>query len=423
MQTFSVFTGMRDIVVRLDDANFLYCVENNRHAPPGDEQALIARAIDHPHGDGLDKAPADCRAVIVVDDATRPTPAARIIPHILERLEKRTHNITFVTAPGTHRPLSDRELEEKIGRENLARYPVVNLDYREAEKYRYIGDTELGTPLHIHATVLDADYKVAIGNIAPHAMVGWGGGAKILQPGVSGEATTADTHLRGMRYPLLEVFGNIDCRMRQEVDAIGDRIGLDFIANTVVDAERNILGLFCGHYRDAHRAGVAFAQEALCPAIPAKADIVVASAYPCNIDYWQGCKPLGFSLFGVKRGGTVIFLFDPPEGLIGNSPSHRDALFTYLRADAETIFRDLDAGLVKDQVGVALPLCHFQALDYANVVCVSNGLSHDECELLNFTLAPNIEAALIEAFVRQGRDAKVGIIPAAGETLVRVASV
>ena len=420
MKSFTINTGMRDVVVELDDANFLYCVDNNRHSLPADETVLIADALDQPYGSGLHSAPIDCRAVIIVDDATRPTPAARIITPILERLEKRTRDITFVTAPGTHRPLTDHELEDKIGRENLHRYPVVNLDYRQVEKYRYIGDTELGTPLHIHTAVLNADYKVAIGNIAPHAMVGWGGGAKILQPGVSGEVTTADTHLRGMRYPLLEVFGNIDCRMRREVDAIGDRIGLNFIANTVVDADRNILALFCGHYRDAHRAGVEFAKKALCPAIPAQADIVIASAHPCNIDYWQGCKPLCFSLFGVKKGGTVIFLLDPPEGLIGNSPSHRDVLFAYLRTDAETIFRDLDAGLIKDQVGVALPLCHFQILAHANVICVSNGLTLEECKLLTFTPAADVHVALSEAFRRQGRDAKVGIIPAAGETLVRV---
>lgn len=422
MQTFSVFTGMRWHEVSIPDENFLYCAESGHDRPGDDEERIIAQGFDalHDHP-GLERLPKDAGTVVMVDDATRPTPAARILPELVKRVETRTKNITFVTAPGTHRPLTDDELEAKIGRELLDKYPVVNVNYLEREKYRYIGDTELGTPLHIHQAVLDADYRIAVGNIAPHNVVGWSGGAKMLQPGVSGEITTADTHIRGMRYPLLEVFGNIDCRMRKEIDAIGERVGLDFIANTVLDAEQRILGLFCGQYLAAHRAGVAFAREALCPPIPEPADIVVVSAFPCFVDYWQGFKPLGFSMFGVKKGGTIIFLFDPPEGLIGNSPSHRDALHKYLKSDMATVYRDLEAGTIKDIVGVSNPLCHFQVLDHANVITVTNNLTDEECALLSFTKADDVASALELAFDRQGRRARVGVIPAGGETLVRIA--
>ena len=192
--------------------------------------------------------------------------------------------------------------------------------------------------------------------------------------------------------------------------------------NTVLDSDKNILGLFCGHYLEAHRAGVAFAQKALRPEIPALADIVIVSAYPCNMDYWQGFKPLGFSMFGVKRGGTIIYILDPREGFCNNSPAHRDMLIRYLPADAETVYRDVEEGRVTDKVGVTNPLCHFQVLDYTeNVICLTNGLTDEECRLLSFQKADTIETALKIAFDTQGQDAKVGIIPFGGETLVRVA--
>lgn len=423
MKTFSVFTGMRNIEISLRDENYLYYAQHEDHTPSVSQEELINYALDHPiESKTLDQIPINSKVVIIVDDTTRPTPCKRIIPHVLKRVESRTKNITFVTAPGTHRPLNEKELDEKIGNEFIAKYGVVNINYKKNEDYEYIGDTEMGTPLYVHKAVLNADYKIAIGNIAPHNVVGWSGGAKILQPGVCGEITTSHTHLAGSYFPVLDVFGNENCRMRKEIDDIGGRIGLDFIINTVLDNNKLILGLFCGHYIKAHRAGVSFAKKALCPVIPELADIVIVSAYPSNIDYWQGFKPLGFSMFGVKKGGTIIYLFDPREGLCNNSPAHKAMLLKYLKTNEETIRNDLKENKITDIVGITNPIYHFQVLDYTkNVICVTNGLTDEECKLLSFTRADIIEQALELAFQTQGSSAKVGIIPFGGETLVRLA--
>lgn len=422
MKSFEVFTGMRNIQINLEDKNYLFFAEHEEYVPPLSQDDLIEQALDNPIGDAsLDSIPEGAKVLIVIDDATRPTPTKLILSHLMKRLEARTTDLAFITAPGTHRPLTDAELEMKLGTEYLNKYPVFNINYRTEEDYEYIGDSDMGTPLHIHKAVLAADYKIAVGNIAPHNVVGWGGGAKILMPGVSGELTTSTTHLIGSHFPLQNIFGNIDCEMRKEVDSIGKRIGLDFILNTVLDAEGGILKLFCGHFLDAHRAGVEFAKQTLCPAIPDLADIVIVSAYPCNMDYWQGFKPFGFSMCGVKEGGTIIYILDPREGFCNNSPVHKEMLVKYLKSDADTVYKDVEDGKVTDKVGVTNPLCHFQVLNYVkNVICLTNGLTEEECDLLSFAKAETIEDALKMAFEAQGPDAKVGIIPLGGETLVRV---
>ena len=423
MSTIELYTGKRTLSLDVSEENLLWSTQETAHPAIPDEAALIARALDAPIGARpLSEVPLGAKVVILVDDCTRPTPAGRLLPHIVARLEPRTRDITFMTAPGTHRPLTDAELDIKIGAELRKRYPVVNVDYREADAYRYIGDTDMGTPLHIHKAYLDADFHIAVGNIAPHNVVGWSGGAKIIQPGISGELTTSTTHIAGSHFPVMEIYGNIDCRMRREIDDIGRRVGLDFIVNTVLDADRHILGLFCGHYLQAHRAGVEFAMRALCPEIPALADIVVVSAYPCNMDYWQGFKPLGFSAKGVKKGGTIVYILDAMEGLCGNSPAHKPMLYKYLGADEATIRRDIAAGQVEDLVGVCNPLCHFQVLDHVqNVICVSDSLTAEDCDLLRFERADSLSAAMDRAFETQGRGAKVGVICCGGETLVRLA--
>jgi len=424
MKELDIFTGVRNIKVAIPEENFLYYAKHKDYTPSISQEKLICDALDNPIGTKpLDEEiPKDSKVIIIVDDVTRPTPCKRIIPHILDRVEKRTKNITFVTAPGTHRPLTDEELDIKIGREFIRKYGVENIDYKREEDFEYIGDTPTGTPLYFHKAVLKADYKIAIGNIAPHNMVGWGGGAKILQPGVSGEITTSGTHLVGVNYPMLEIVGNENCEMRKEVEEIGGHIGLDFIVNTVLNADKLILGLFCGHYIKAHRAGVNFAKEILCPIIPELADIVIVSAYPSNIDYWQALKPLAFSMFGVKKGGSIIFLFDALEGLCNNSPAHKAMLEKYLKTNKEIIMRDLKENKIEDKVGAINPLYHFQILEHTrNIICVTNGLTDEECDLLSFTKAENIQQALDMAFKTQGTDAKVGIIPVGAETLVRLA--
>ena len=422
MFSYSFYTGSRDFRFAVPDENFLYCAEHPHYQSERTEEEIICDALDHPIGNGgFADVPEDAKVIIIVDDVTRPTPTGRIIPFVMERLLKKTSNISFATAPGTHRPLTDEELELKIGREYMDQYPVYNIDYKEHEKYRYLTTNAHGTKISLHECVTEADFIICIGNIGPHNMVGWSGGAKMLQPGVSSEETTTQTHLYYFTHgqTMMDVIGNVDCEARQEIDEIGTLAGLNLIINTVLDTDMNIIGVFCGHHIKAHRAGVEFAEQYLCPRIPQKADIVIVSAYPNNVDYWQGMKPLVFSFLGLKKGGTAIYVFDPPEGLCNNSPAHRETLLHYLDKDKETVMKDLEEGKITDKVGIVNPLGHYQMREYANTICITNNLTEEECRLLGWTKIDAFEDALEEAFRRQGRDAKIGIIPMSGETVVR----
>ena len=419
---FHIFTGARYQDFEIPEKNFLYFAEHNEPEITLSEEEIIENAIANPiGGSSLEDIPENAKVVIIIDDVTRPTPAKKIVPYLVREIVKKTENITFVTAPGTHRPMTDEELDRKLGKEWIEKYRLVNVDATREDDYEYIGDTEYSkVPLYIHKEVLSADYVIAVGNIGPHNVVGWSGGAKIIQPGVSGRLTTERTHYVGSYDRVEDVFGNVNCRTRQEIDAIGERVGLNYIANTILDDKGNIVALFCGHFLKAHRAGVEVAQKVMRPEIPAPADIVIVSGYPSRIDYWQGFKPIGFSLLGVKKGGVVIYLFDPEEGLCGNSPFHKPMLEKYLGTDEKTVRDDVEAGKVTDIVGVTNPICHFQILEKVRVLCVTNSLTQEECDLLRFEKFDRVEDAIQEALRDQGENATIGVIPYGGETLVRV---
>jgi nickel-dependent lactate racemase len=52
---------------------------------------------------------------------------------------------------------------------------------------------------------------------------------------------------------------------------------------------------------------------------------------------------------------------------------------------------------------------------------VTNHLAQEDTDVLEFDSAPTVQEALERAYEMLGRDARVGIIPFGGETLVRVA--
>ena len=203
------------------------------------------------------------------------------------------------------------------------------------------------------------------------------------------------------------------------MEQIAGQVGLDFIINTVLDEHKNILGVFCGHYIEAHRAGVELARQVMCPKIPKRADIVIASANPADIDFWQGCKPYIFSHFSVRDGGVLIFLIHGREGLCWNAPQHEKTLRHYCAMGYDEIMKDVNAGVLEDIVGINVPLFIARVRDRVTTLCVSEGFSDQDIRDLGFLPCASPEEALSKAFDLLGADASVGIIPFGGETLVR----
>src|SRR5436309_6110 len=64
-------------------------------------------------------------AAIVVDDLSRPTPAAEVIPFVLRELSQAgvpKSEIRFVVGGGSHRPLTAEEIAKKVGRDVAAEF-------------------------------------------------------------------------------------------------------------------------------------------------------------------------------------------------------------------------------------------------------------------------------------------------------------
>lgn len=231
------------------------------------------------------------KCVIIVDDLTRPTPAADLLPSIIAEITQAGVSeaaITILLAGGTHPPASTQDMAKKVGAHLSPAVRVMAHDSRG--DLVDLGTSPGGLPIRINRTVMECDLKIGVGCIYPHPIAGFSGGAKIVLPAVCGVETTRMMHdyLRGSRTR----GGSIHTELRQDMIAVARKAGLDFIANVTLNHRREISGLFAGDLVTAHEEGVRAAQRMYAVPVVPGADIVVADMYPFDTS-WQFAQDRG----------------------------------------------------------------------------------------------------------------------------------
>jgi lactate racemase len=256
-------------------------------------------------------------AVIIIDDISRPTPTAELLPLVLEELEAAgmpLSAVRIVIAAGGHQPASDEDNLKKVGA-IVASKVAVEVHDPDGDLV-YAGKSPAAIPLHMNRTVMAAELKIGIGNIAPHDAAGYSGGSKILVPGVAGTQTARYLHdfLKGAKHR----GEGLENDFRKELDAITGMLGLDFIVNVVLDHQRRVAGLFAGDRVLAHREGARTAAGWFTVTAAADAEIVVTNTYPFDANLWF--VPWGFwPLTIASPDATRVVLADGSQG----AGSHR----------------------------------------------------------------------------------------------------
>ncbi len=198
--------------------------------------------------------------------------------------------------------MSKAEVEAKVGKDLLQKIRVFQHDAHDESKLANLGTTEHGTEVWINRLLLEYDHVIALGHITPHRVAGFSGGAKIVQPGVSGVVTTGQTHWVSALYDGADIMGTIDNPVRREMNAVAKKARLSFIMNVVLDREERIYRCVCGDPEKAHVAGCEASREIYGIPFSEYADIVVTDTFPADSELWQAAKGI-YATFPRKQGG------------------------------------------------------------------------------------------------------------------------
>ena len=383
------------------------------------EEEIVEEAFSHPIGsEPLSKMLRGCKNLLILtDDYTRTTPVQRVLPRLMRESEMagiKPGGIKILIALGTHRPMTEKEIKEKFGKDFSERYTILNHSWWDPSQLSYLGETEGGTPIFINRLAKEADFIIGVGQIVPHRVSGFSGGGNIIQPGICGEEIIGRTHWLAAQFTGREILGKIENPVKEEIERVAQKAGLRWIINTIQDGSDRVVEVVAGDPMQAYRKGAIRSLQVFQSVLPQEADIVMADSYPYDSELWLAAKGIYAAELAVKQGGVVILVSPCPEGI---SPSHPEVLeFGY------QTFEDADQkvrkGIIK-KLTAAAHLVHVGRVikERARGIMVSPGILKEDKERLGFIHAREPQEALDIAFSLSGRDAKVAVLQRGGEIL------
>jgi len=255
---------------------------------------------------------------IAVDDLTRPTPAKDILNPLIEFLNDQgvsTHEINIFIASGAHRPFQRGDVVQKIGQ--TAYQQCVVHHHSPFCHNEYLGKTTMKTPVYVNEYFMKMSLKIAIGTVLPHSSVGFGGGAKLIVPGLSGIETIK--HLHGDFPHCKGKFAGIsDNPLRKNIDEAGKLLDIDLFIQVVCNPNRSIAKIFTGEGVLPYQQAADYVREKATFPIKKNYDIGIFNAYPLDTEFLQAGKALDIMRSTenkvVREGGSVILSSAASEG-------------------------------------------------------------------------------------------------------------
>ena len=407
----------RQLETDIPPANLIFDVSPRDVAPVEDFEGTLRQALANPIGTLPlhEMVQAGQKIIVISDDNTRITPTRRIIPLLLDELNAAgvpDQDIQLIISQGTHRPMTPAEIDEKYGQPVLSRVCVLPHRYKDPASLVDWGTTRRGTRILVNKHVVEADVRIAVGNIIPHHPTGWSAGAKAVLPGVGGEETVAHMHLLGYRDPAL---GRLDTQMRQEMEDFAAQIGLNFILNVVLNWDGGLVGAVAGHFIQAHRAGVEISKTVYGLPIPELADMTISSTSPVDFDFFQGDKGITSAEPATKPGGEIVLVSGCLEGV---SPAHPELADYVGKLGNDQVWELVRSGQAPDPLTAAEAIVINDIKAKMRITLVSEGLSPELCAHMGFR---HVYPAAFDGYVRQrlaeNPRLKIGILRQSAEVL------
>jgi lactate racemase len=246
--------------------------------------------------------------LVIVNDATRPTPTAKVLDVIFDDLSRTDYR--FIIATGVHRGPSEEEFIQIFG----DWYPkikdrIIVHDARKEEEMVFLGDSSNGTPMYVNKAGVEADKIIIISSVEPHYFAGYTGGRKSFLPGIAGYKTIEQNHKLALVPEACALALEGNPVHEDMVDAIKTVKQEIFSIMTVLDKHHNVYAACSGHIHDSFHAAIDRANEVFAAPLDEKADIVISVVtFPQDIDLYQAQKGIDNAKLALKKDGIMILV-------------------------------------------------------------------------------------------------------------------
>jgi nickel-dependent lactate racemase len=425
-----------ELELEIPDPNLLAAIYPEEPAPvPNATQAAHEALADPVSGPPFASLIDGGRSVaIVIDNQFRPTPVSKLLPAVFDALEEAgVTDACVITGNGKVFPLSESDIEKKIGRENLNRMErngigLFQNEPRNEAAYTYLGVTSRGTPVWIHNEVAKRDVIIAIGQAQANHW-GYGGGGKLIMPGVSSDETIESNHCNFTMSPQTH-YGALAGPMRSDIDEVASMAGLDYTLNVLLDTRGRVLEIVGGAHPQAHRVAIEKFNQIYAYENPVtemgQADIAICGVFaPTDHLFFHtgwGCMSADFV---VRDGGTIIYT-SPSPGVhteVGDFPglALMDLMKPYMPPTAENyqrVLRDIHHRKIQMWAGcIWVPIYEVMTRKHLTLVTLEENL--EMAADIGIDATTSLDQAFAAGLERHGPEAKVIVLPYARYQLPR----
>ena len=383
-----------------------------------DDRAEMRRALENPIGSRrlADIARGKKSVAIVVNDITRPYPGGMMVEELARELALAgiaDDQIFLVVAYGTHRINTHDELVAMFGEEVVGRFRFVHHNCRDEDSLVSLGFTDGGVEVTLNRAFVEAEVKIVTGLITPHQSAGFSGGRKSVLPGITGLATLRRHHsfpIRPDRPAMGWTCGN---PFHEEAVKAAKMAKVDFMINSIDNADRELVAVVAGDLEQAHNAGVAICRNVWTVALPQKADVVIVSpgGYPRDIDLYQAQKAVSCAELACRPGGRIVLCAAAPDGA---------GKFAKLLADADDPQEVIDLYVREGYSAEANAKAYMyaRAIQQFKIGVACSTLTKEQAKEMFMDAYETIDEAVAAALDEYGADAKFLVIPTASEMIL-----
>lgn len=276
---------------------------------------------------GLPENPSEYSAVcIVIADKTRLCDYKKYLPWLVEILDLKgfkNQNITFFIAYGTHAKQSNDQCLDAYG-PVYEKYRFIHHDCTDKTLFTYLGKTARGTDIHIREEIVKSDLIITFGALSHHYFAGYGGGRKLLFPGLGYRPDIYQNHRLFLDTDLKILSsgccpGNLeDNPLAMDLKQIDDAVKPRRISiHGILDSKARVCRLMVGKSYDDFLSACKHLDQFYKNGSKKLYDLVIASCggFPKDINFIQAHKAINNAAMFVKDRGTLVVFAQCVDGI------------------------------------------------------------------------------------------------------------